>query len=61
MTGFKLSALKYPVPAAVWPAGTPKKTLTSLLADLVVAQLSQVSKLKLFWVVALAVKELTPQ
>jgi hypothetical protein len=40
----------YPLPAAVELPGTPTKTLTFLLSETVLAQLSQVAKLKLFWV-----------
>lgn len=39
----------YPLPAAVELPGTPRKTLTFLLRETDLAQVSQVAKLKLFW------------
>jgi hypothetical protein len=44
-----VSTETYPLPAAVELPGTPRKTLTFLLSETVLAQVSQVAKLKLFW------------
>jgi hypothetical protein len=46
-----VSTETYPLPAAVELPGTPRKTFTFLLSETVLAQVSQVAKLKLFWVV----------
>ncbi len=47
--------LSYPLPAAVGEPGMPRMTLTFGLSETVLAQLSQVAKLKLFCVLAPAV------
>lgn len=49
-----VSTETYPLPAAVELPGTPRKTFTFLLSETVLAQVSHVAKLKLFWDVELA-------
>ena len=51
----------YPLPAAVEDPGMPSMTLTFGFRETVFAQLSQVSKLKLFWVLDPTVNDWRPQ